>query len=82
MREDGKTASCNDSKFFQGTDATVGDAFAPLGESHGKRTNRQTNKIRTSGLLDQSGPRGDSVKTCYDSVDKKKLYGLFDSGKP
>ena len=24
--------------FFQGTDATVGDCFDPLGESHGKGT--------------------------------------------
>ena len=27
----GGTASCNDGQFFQGSDATVGDGFAPLG---------------------------------------------------
>ena len=32
--------------FFQGTDATVGDGFAPLGESHGEGTDTET----------QSGP--------------------------
>ena len=33
--------------FFQGIDATVGDAFAPLGEPDGKGTDTQTDIATT-----------------------------------
>ena len=60
----GETASRTDihflCTFFQGNDAPVGDGFAPLGESHGKRTNTHANK-QTSRLLDQSSTRADLV---------------------
>ena len=46
----------------QGTDVTVEDSFAPLGESHGKGTTNTTQHTthngRTSRLLDQIGPVG------------------------
>ena len=54
-----------DVHFFQGTDARVGDAFAPLGESHGKETKSATQPAshgQTSQLLDQIGPWADPVK--------------------
>ena len=61
--------SRNDGTFFQGADTLVGDGFAPLGPAllpwenrMGRgQTHTHTHK-RTSRLLDQSGPRTDSVK--------------------
>ena len=66
--------------FFQGTDATVGDSFAPLGplvplgESHGKETNKHK-KRHTHGHCDCQTEPAQSINTYWLAcIDEEFFY--------
>ena len=82
-----KIESCNDvhflCTFFQGTDDTMGDSFAPLGplllhwENLMGRGKQTTRKRTTSRLLDRIGPVGQfgekRTNDAQTSLDKLEL---------